>query len=87
MSPRTAEQLGVDTERVVRITVGERSVEALTDLIGDIDAESYAAMHGRIMAQDPATWICSREDCRALVARLTAIGAPARPHALNEATA
>jgi hypothetical protein len=74
-------------ERHIGLLLGERTVESLDNLIGAIDAESYAIRRRKIVAQDPGTWICSRDDCRALVARLAGIGRAAYPQTLNEAAA
>jgi len=66
-------------DRHMGLRLNEPSVEALGALLGGVDAESYAAMHNRIAAEDRGTWVCDRRDCRALVERLEGLAAQAMP--------
>lgn len=66
-------------DRHMGLRLNEPSVEALAALLGGVDAESYAAMHNRIAAEDRGTWVCDRRDCRALVERLEGLAAQAMP--------
>ncbi|MDH4987364.1 glycosyl transferase family 1 [Aminobacter anthyllidis] len=51
------------------------SVVALTEALSDMTMERYEALHHAVLARDPATWICDRSDCRALVVRLERVAA------------
>lgn len=59
----------------VGLVLSEPSVAALTQTLSDVTTERCAALHGAVLARDPATWVCSRSDCRALVARLERVAA------------
>ncbi|KQU73751.1 glycosyl transferase family 1 [Aminobacter sp. DSM 101952] len=62
----------------IGLVLSEPSVAALTETLSDMTNERYAALHGAVLARDPATWVCSRSDCRALVARLERVAAQNR---------
>ncbi|PSJ61625.1 glycosyltransferase [Pseudaminobacter soli (ex Li et al. 2025)] len=69
-------------ERHMGLRLEAASVEALTTLLGTIDAESFAAMRDRIAAEDRGTWVCDRRDCLALVERLKGLTARVEPAAM-----
>lgn len=62
----------------IGLVLPEPSVAALTEALSDMTTERYAALHGAVLARDPATWVCSRSDCRALVAKLERVAAEHR---------
>lgn len=82
---------GTETARFLRqrdigIVIDEASVEAIEGALGGMDAERYRALREAVLAQDPATWACGAEDCRALVDRLARL-APVPRAELAEALA
>ncbi|MDZ5696127.1 glycosyl transferase family 1 [Chelativorans sp. M5D2P16] len=50
--------------------LAEPSANALTALLGSVDAASYTDHRARVAAKPDNTWICGPADCRALVGRL-----------------
>jgi succinoglycan biosynthesis protein ExoL len=60
--------------RQMGLLLGEASPHALAERLGRIDRDAYVRMRGRILAEDSSTWVCDLGDCRALVARLAALG-------------
>jgi succinoglycan biosynthesis protein ExoL len=60
--------------RHMGLLLDEASPHALAECLGPIDRDAYARMRGRILAEDSSTWVCDLRDCRALVARLAALG-------------
>lgn len=59
----------------IGLVLSEPSTAALTEKLSGMTAERYAALRGDVLARDPATWICDRSDCQALVARLERVAA------------
>jgi len=60
--------------RHMGLLLDEASPHTLAECLGPIDRDAYARMRGRILAEDSSTWVCDLRDCRALVARLAALG-------------
>jgi succinoglycan biosynthesis protein ExoL len=60
--------------RNLGLLLDEASPHALAERLAPIDGDAYARMRGRILAEDKSTWVCDLRDCRALVARLAALG-------------
>lgn len=59
----------------IGLVLSEPSVAALTEALAGMTTEWFAALHEAVLARDPATWVCSRADCQALVARLERVAA------------
>lgn len=57
-------------DRHLGLLLSEPTVDALSAVLEDMDAGKYAALRGKITAQDRGTWVCDLTDCRALVNRL-----------------
>lgn len=74
-------------ERDLGLLLGKPSVGRLAGLLGDIDAESYAALHDQVAAQDAGMWVCGPADCRRLVERLGGLAGAAPRDVLLEAAA
>jgi succinoglycan biosynthesis protein ExoL len=64
-------------DRHMGLLLDEPSVSALSSLLADMNARSYAAARQRILAEDRGTWVCDLRDCRALVDRLKALAGSA----------
>jgi succinoglycan biosynthesis protein ExoL len=60
--------------RRIGILLDEASPQGLAENLGSIDRDDYLDLHGRICAEDRSTWVSDLSDCRALVARLAALG-------------
>jgi hypothetical protein len=60
-------------ERDLGLRLATPSVEALVALLGGMDADAYATLRDRVVAQDPGTWVCRTADCRRLVERLAGL--------------
>ncbi|HEU4985783.1 MAG TPA: glycosyl transferase family 1 [Rhizobiaceae bacterium] len=63
-------------ERGIGLLLEEATAEAVEALLSDIDAETYAAEQRRVTSKPSETWICDRDDCRALIARLAGLARP-----------
>jgi succinoglycan biosynthesis protein ExoL len=59
--------------RGIGLRLARPSADALYALLGGMDGEGYRHLAGAVAAQDPKSWICSGDDCRALVERLRAM--------------
>ncbi|WP_198174368.1 glycosyltransferase family protein [Mesorhizobium xinjiangense] len=57
-------------ERGLGLRLSGASQEDLSERLGRMDADTYEGMRRSLAAQDPASWVHRREDCRAFVARL-----------------
>ena len=71
---------GTETARFLErqqigLVLSEPSTAALTETLSGMTAERYAALRASVLARDPATWVCDRSDCQALVARLERVAA------------
>lgn len=55
------------------VLLAEPSAGALVSLIGGMDAETYHGLSRSVAAEDPKSWICDEDDCRALVEQLGAL--------------
>ncbi|PLP60182.1 glycosyl transferase family 1 [Mesorhizobium loti] len=75
------------SDRHIGLLLDEPSVENLSTLVGDIDADAYLARRGKITAQDLGTWICVPDDCRSLVARLGRLAGKEQQDTLLEVAA
>ncbi|TWG93036.1 succinoglycan biosynthesis protein ExoL [Mesorhizobium sp. J18] len=64
-------------EHGVGLLLEQVTAEAVEALLSDIDPETYAAERRRVTSKPSETWVCDREDCRALVARLSGLSRPA----------
>lgn len=64
-------------DRNMGLLLDEASVSALSSLLADVDAGSYAAARQKILAEDRGAWVCDLRDCRALVDRLKALAGSA----------
>jgi succinoglycan biosynthesis protein ExoL len=56
--------------RGIGLRLSHPSADALCTLLGDMDGQTYRHLAGAVAEQDPQNWICSGDDCRALVERL-----------------
>jgi succinoglycan biosynthesis protein ExoL len=56
--------------RGIGLRLSHPSADALCTLLGDMDGQMYRHLAGAVAEQDPKNWICSGDDCRALVERL-----------------
>lgn len=74
-------------DRHIGLQLDEPSVENLSSLLGDIDADTYLARRGKITAQDLGTWICVPDDCRSLVMRLGRLAGKEQQDVLLEVAA
>jgi succinoglycan biosynthesis protein ExoL len=64
-------------DRGIGIVLREATPEALESALGDMNAERFRALREAVLAQDRGTWLCTREDCFDLVAKLRRLaGAP-----------
>jgi len=59
----------------VGLVLPEPSVAALTQTLSSMAPERHAALRGKVLARDQASWICDLADCRALVAKLERVAA------------
>ncbi|MDW6022609.1 glycosyl transferase family 1 [Mesorhizobium sp. BAC0120] len=66
-------------ERHLGLLLDEASVASVMKLFDSFDAERYAALRGRVLAEDRGTWVCDARDCRALVERLRELTAAPEP--------
>jgi succinoglycan biosynthesis protein ExoL len=62
------------SDRGIGFLLDEASPHGLADCLGSIGHDAYRRMQGRIRAEDRSTWVSDLSDCRALVARLAALG-------------
>lgn len=62
-------------ERGLGLRLGAPTVEALDDLVGGMDGETYAGLRAAVGAEPRAAWACGPDDCAALVDRLRDIAA------------
>jgi succinoglycan biosynthesis protein ExoL len=72
--------LGTETgrflaERHLGLLLDEASAASITTLFEGVDPERFAALRGRVLAEDRGTWVCDARDCRALVERLRGLTA------------
>jgi len=72
-------------ERQIGLRLDKASPDALATLLGNIDADGFAALRGGVTAQDRGTWVFDRQDCLALVERLRGLSTRREPAALLEA--
>ena len=56
--------------RGMGVLLSETSATAQVSLIGGIDVETYRGLSRLVTAEDPKSWICDEDDCRALVGQL-----------------
>lgn len=69
------------------LLLSEPSVAALSAMFEAMDPERYSVEKQRVTSIDPGTWICSIDDCRALVGKLRALTAVRSGPATIEAAA
>ena len=65
-------------DRGIGIVLREPTAEGLESALGDMDPDRFRALRAKVVAQERATWVCDREDCRALVNRLRRLVATPR---------
>ena len=56
--------------RGIGFSLGEPTVDALSGLFDQLDAERYERAREKVTAQERTTWVFDQNDCRALVQRL-----------------
>jgi succinoglycan biosynthesis protein ExoL len=66
---------GTETSRFLQargigFSLGEPTVDALSGLFDQLDAERYERAREKVTAQERTTWVFDQNDCRALVQRL-----------------
>jgi succinoglycan biosynthesis protein ExoL len=73
------------SDRRMGVLLDEASPQGLAECLGSIDHEAYRRVQGKIRAEDRSTWVSDLGDCRALVARLAALGMERAGSAILEA--
>ena len=72
-------------DRHLGVLLDNPSVEQLTAVLSDMDAEDYVASREKIRAEDRGTWVCDIHDCRTLVERLKALRPTTIPQTVLQA--
>jgi succinoglycan biosynthesis protein ExoL len=65
-------------DRGIGIILPEATPQALERALGEMSPDRFQALREKVLAQDQTTWLCTRDDCRALVTRLGRLAAAPR---------